>query len=76
MAVQKINPDHDLLVRLDTKLDVLSATFHETRLAVGSKAEAVRLEKLELIVSAMQNKIYWGMGALAAVQVAAHFLIK
>lgn len=76
MAVVKANPDHDLLVRLDTKLDVLAISFNETRLAVGSKAEAARLEKLEVAVDGIKAKIYWAAGALTAAQFAIHFLLK
>ncbi len=76
VAVAKANPDHDLLVRLDTKLDVLAVSFNEVRLSVGAKAETVRLEKLEHVVTDIQKKVYWAAGILTAAQFAAHYFLK
>lgn len=39
--------DHDLLVRLDTKLDLLTSAFLEIKLSVAAKADSSRLDKLE-----------------------------
>ena len=68
--------DHDLLVRLDTKLDVLSAAFSEVRASVAAKADTVRVDRLEALIHSMNNKIYAAMGALGAVQVLIHLLWK
>ncbi len=39
--------DHDLLVRLDTKLDALTAGFQDLKLTVNSKADSTRVDRLE-----------------------------
>jgi nicotinate-nucleotide pyrophosphorylase len=39
--------DHDLLVRLDTKLDALTASLNDMRLQVSLKADSTRVDKLE-----------------------------
>jgi hypothetical protein len=39
--------DHDLLVRLDTKLDALTAAFQELKTTVNSKADSSRVARLE-----------------------------
>jgi hypothetical protein len=39
--------DHDLLVRLDTKLDALTNTLTEMRMQISLKADTARIDKLE-----------------------------
>jgi polyhydroxyalkanoate synthesis regulator phasin len=48
--------DHDLLVRLDTKLDGLSSHFLDVRRMLNSKADAARVEKLERQIEEIQTK--------------------
>lgn len=68
--------DHDLLVRLDTKLDALSALFTEVRMSVSAKAESSRVDAIEKLVNAINNKIYSAMGGLAVLQVCIHLFWK
>lgn len=71
--------DHDLLVRLDTKLDALSASFAEVKIAVAGKADSVRVEKLELAMDSVKGKLYTIGGSLGAMQLgvelALHWLL-
>jgi hypothetical protein len=68
--------DHDLLVRLDTKLDALSLSFAEVKIAVAAKADASRVEKLEASVEVLKTKAYGAAGALAALQFVLHWFLK
>jgi hypothetical protein len=84
--------DHDLLVRLDTKLDTLSTLFAEVRSGLALKADASRVEKLEAQIStkanwdraeklegkveALQMKVYMACGAVALLQFGLHWLVK
>ncbi len=62
--------DHDLLVRLDAKLDVLSASFGEMKSSVSGKADAQRVDKLEIRQEATERKMYMIVGGLAALEFA------
>lgn len=66
--------DHDLLVRLDTKLDALTASFQEVKTALASKADASRVEKLENVVEGIRSKVYTAAGGLAVLQFVIHLL--
>lgn len=66
--------DHDLLVVAVTKLDALSASVNEMRASVSTKAEAVRVDKLETRLDATERKVYLMTGALLAIQAALKLL--
>lgn len=76
MPLSTPSNDHDLLVRLDTKLDALSAAFAKVETAVANKADTSRVEKLENQVDGMRSKIYSATGGLAVLQCVIHFLWK
>jgi hypothetical protein len=60
--------DHDLLVRLDTKLDRMSDDFKEVKDSVRGKAEIIRVEKIELRLDDTQRKLYMVTGGLVVVE--------
>jgi len=62
--------DHSLLVRLDTKLDLLSASFGEIKMAVQQKAENERVDKLESRLETTEKRVYMMLGGLAVVEFA------
>lgn len=67
MPAQQMN-DHDLLVRLDTKLDALTGTIGEMKTALPLKADAGRVDKLEARVERSDRKLYTIAGGLAAAE--------
>ncbi len=76
--------DHDLLVRLDTKLDLVSIQLNEARVKMGMKADSARVDKLERlvdgkseskaltdlsgVVDGIKSKVLMATGALAVLQ--------
>lgn len=60
--------DHDLLVRLDTKLDQLSTDFREVKESVRGKADSLRVEKVETRLDETQRKLYMISGGLIVVE--------
>lgn len=72
--------DHDLLVRLDVKLDLVSLQLNEARVQMVGKAETAQLEprlsKIEQRVEFSQKTTYMIVGGLMVVQVLLRFLIK
>lgn len=64
-----------MLVRLDAKLDALSSSFAEVKLAVASKADAARVEKLENSLEAIKARVYYFAGALAVLECALRWLV-
>ena len=75
--------DHDLLVRLDTKIDALSVQFTEARTALALKADLSRVETLECstvanreLIEELRRKLYGAGCVLGALQVGLHWLIK
>ena len=65
--------DHDLLVRLDAKLDALSVQFSEVRSSVSTKAEAGRVDRLEAQINSMEHKVYMATGGLLSLQIILKF---
>jgi hypothetical protein len=45
MPPRALASDHDLLIRIDTKVDVLQSTLHETRTALSARIERLAQEK-------------------------------
>jgi CheY-like chemotaxis protein len=70
--------DHDLLVRLDTKLDLLSVQVNEVRVQVASKADMSTIEpriaKIEARLDSQQRTVYMMLGGLAVLEVFLKFL--
>lgn len=60
--------DHDLLVRLDTKLDQLSADFREMKTSLSGKADAARVDKLESQVEDTKRRLYMMAGGLVVIE--------
>jgi hypothetical protein len=79
----KLGQDHDLLVRLDTKMDALSTQFTEARVALALKADLSRVEALECstaanreLIEELRRKLY-GVGCvLGVLQVGLHWFLK
>ena len=73
---QLVLDDHDLLVRLDAKLDGLSTQFSEVKATIHQKADTVRVEKLDLLVDKLEtrldsneHKLYMLLGGVAVLEV-------
>jgi hypothetical protein len=81
--------DHDLLVKLDVKLDMMAATLNEARLSVGGKADSAQIEqrisKLESTTNdrftrgdnkhdALSIKVYMLVGGVVAIEVLLKFI--
>lgn len=67
--------DHDLLVRLDTKMDTLGGQIAEVKASLDKKAESGRVDKLEDAVEQIRSKIYYATGGLAVLQVVLRWAI-
>jgi hypothetical protein len=68
--------DHDLLVRLDGKVDGLSVLVGELRADLPRKADAHRVDKLESELDTVKARLYALTGGLAALQAVFHWLLK
>lgn len=72
--------DHDLLVRLDVKLDLVSLQLNEARVQMVGKAETSvlepRLVKLEQRVEASQKTMAMIVGGLIVADALLRFLVK
>lgn len=75
--------DHDLLVRLDTKLDALSLSFQELKATVNSKADISRVDRLEersdlqdRRLDAHDRKLAMFAGGCLVFEVVSRFLFK
>ena len=73
----------DLLIRLDTKMDALQASFTEMKAAVNSKAEAERVKDLETRVEKLDErqregskKLYMICGGITALELILKVLAK
>lgn len=67
--------DHDLLLRVDTKLDNLIESFAKVEIAVAAKADTERVSKLEERVTSLQAKVFTAGGAVSALQFALQFYL-
>jgi CheY-like chemotaxis protein len=78
MSLPTTSNDHDLLVRLDTKLDLLSVQLNEVRVQVAGKADAAtldpRIAKLEQRLESQQRTVYMMLGGLAVLELLLKFL--
>ncbi len=75
--------ERDLLIRLDTKMDALQASFTEMKASVNSKAEAERVKELETKVEKIDErqresskKLYMICGGIAALELLLKTLSK
>lgn len=72
--------DHDLLVRLDVKLDLVSLQLNEARVQMVGKAETAQLEprlgKIEQRVESSQKTMYMIVGGLMVVEVLIRVFFK
>ena len=48
--------DHDLLIRLDAKLDALSAAFADIKTSLSGKAEGTHLTELKVRVDKLEGR--------------------
>jgi hypothetical protein len=72
----QVNNDHDLLVRVDTKLDMLAGSFSEVKNSVNTKAENTRVDKLENRMELTERKVYMATGGIVVLQVLLSVLPK
>ena len=79
-ALTTKNSDHDLLVRLDTKLDLVSIQFNEVRTQMVGKADHAlvdaRIGKVETKLDFVLRNMYMFGGALLAVELVLKYLLK
>lgn len=77
-VMPEISNDHDLLVRLDVKLDLVSVQLNEARVLVAAKADRETLEprlvKIETALSSVTIKLAAIGGFLAAIQFVLKFI--
>jgi hypothetical protein len=69
MPTETTREERDLLIRVETKLDLLTTTVSEIKAAVGEKADAHRVGKLEDRLEKTERKVYAMCGGLAVVEV-------
>jgi CheY-like chemotaxis protein len=77
-SMPEISNDHDLLVRLDVKLDLVSVQLNEARVLLAAKADREtiepRLQKIESSVADLGRKVAMIVGGLLVIEVALKFL--
>jgi CheY-like chemotaxis protein len=75
-----ISNDHDVLIRVETKLDLVSVQLAEVRGQISGKVEQAvlepRLAKVEAKAEAMEKKMYMIIGGLIVIEILLKLLGK